>query len=280
MVRLAAEEFVMLFQTVGRLSDYHKLIHGFSTRLGGVSQPPHTSLNLAYTRPDDPAAVLENRQRFAAALGFSLDDVVIAGQVHGTHVHVAQAADRGRGAYDRDTTLPPADAVVTNVPDLVLWTSFADCVPLLFFDPVRQAVGVAHAGWKGTVDNIAGAVVETMSAAFGSDPADLLAVIGPSIGPCCYEVAEPVISAVSDAFGAEVASEVLLRPPGNERPHFDLWAANVHWLEQAGVHDHNIVRTRICTACNVNRFFSHRRENGQTGRCVGVIGLCSGERTR
>lgn len=270
----------MLFETVGRLSDYARLMHGFSTRLGGVSQPPHASLNLGYARPDDPAAVAENRRRFAAALGFSMDNVVIAGQVHGTNVHIAQDADRGRGAYDRETTLPPADAVVTNVPDLVLWTSYADCVPLLFYDPVAQAVGAAHAGWKGTVDNIAGAVVETMRAAFGSDPADLIAVIGPSIGPCCYEVAEPVIGAASDAFGAAAASEILLRPPGNERPHFDLWAANVHWLEQAGVHDHNIVRTRICTACNVDRFFSHRRENGQTGRGAGVIGLCTGERTR
>ncbi|HYF61889.1 MAG TPA: laccase domain-containing protein, partial [Herpetosiphonaceae bacterium] len=94
----------MLFETVGRLSDYTRLVHGFSTRLGGVSQPPHASLNLAYARPDDPAAVAENRRRFAAALGFSLDNVVIAGQVHGTHVHVARAGERGRGAYDRETT--------------------------------------------------------------------------------------------------------------------------------------------------------------------------------
>ena len=265
----------MLTQTISRLDDYARLLHGFSTRLGGVSQPPHASLNLAFSRPDDPAAVLENRRRFAAALGFSLDDVVIAGQVHGTTVRVVAEADRGRGAYGIANVLPPADALITNTPDVVLWAGFGDCTPLLFFDPVQHAVGVAHAGWRGTVDNIAGAVVAAMHQHFASDPANLVVAIGPAIGPCCYEVGTEVISAATAAFGVATAAELLLRPPGNDRPHFDLWSANAFWLEQAGVDAHNIIQTELCTACNVDRFFSHRRESGQTGRFAAVIGLCS-----
>ncbi len=262
-----------MIETISRLSLYPGLLHGFSTRLGGVSEPPHASLNIAFSRPDDPAAVQENRRRFAAALGFTLDAVAIAGQVHGTVVRRATAADRGRGAYGANTVLPPADALITNAPGVVLWAGFADCTPLLFYDPVKQAVGVAHAGWQGTVGNIAGATVAAMAQEFDSSPSDLLTAIGPAIGPCCYEVGEPVVSAVSTAFGADVAADLLPRPPGNERPHFDLWAANEHWLQAAGVQACNILRMDCCTACNVERFFSHRRDQGATGRFAAVIGI-------
>lgn len=262
-----------MIETIHRLSLFPTLLHGFSTRLGGVSAPPHDTLNMAYSRPDDPAAVRENRQRFAAALGFTMDDVVIAGQVHGTTVRRVLATDKGRGAYSPATVLPPADALVTNVPGIVLWAGFADCTPLLFFDPVQQAVGIAHAGWKGTIGNIAAATIAAMEHEFGCDPPNIIAAIGPAIGPCCYEVDEPVISAVCDAFGADLAADLLLRPPGNERPHFDLWAANQHWLAQSGIQACNLTRLDCCTACNVERFFSHRREQGATGRFVAVIGI-------
>ncbi len=262
-----------MLETISRLALYPGLLHGFSTRQGGVSAPPHASLNMAYARPDDPAAVQENRRRFAAALGFDLNAVVIAGQVHGTTVRRASAVDKGRGAYGANTVLPPADALITNHPGVVLWAGFADCTPLLFYDPVQQAVGVAHAGWQGTVGNIVGATVAAMTHEFGSNPSDLLAAIGPAIGPCCYEVGEPVVSAVATAFGADVAADLLPRPPGSERPHFDLWSANAHWLQAAGVQPCNILRQDCCTACNVERFFSHRREQGATGRFAAVIGI-------
>lgn len=261
-----------MIEQIQRLLGYPELIHGISTRQGGVSVPPHATLNLGFSRPDDPAAVLANRRRFADRVGFRLDDAILAGQVHGTTVAVVGELQRGRGAIERETTLPPADGLVTNQPGIVLWANFADCTPLLFFDPVAQAVGVAHAGWQGTVNNIAQVMITTMQAQFGSQPANILAAIGPAIGPCCYEVDQPVIGAVEQAF-AEHASQVLLRQLGKQRPHFDLWAANAHWLEQAGIQPANLIRMNMCTACHHDRFFSHRHERGATGRFAAVIGL-------
>ncbi|ABX04194.1 MAG TPA: peptidoglycan editing factor PgeF [Herpetosiphon sp.] len=261
-----------MIEQIQRLLGYPELIHGISTRQGGVSVPPHATLNLGFSRPDDPSAVLANRRRFADRVGFRLDDVILAGQVHGTTVAVVGELQRGRGAIDRETTLPPADGLVTNQPGLVLWANFADCTPLLFFDPVAQAVGVAHAGWQGTVNNIAQVMISTMQAQFGSEPANILVAIGPAIGPCCYEVDQPVIGAVEQAF-AEHTSQVLLRQLGKQRPHFDLWAANAHWLEQAGIQPANLIRMNMCTACHHDRFFSHRHERGATGRFAAVIGL-------
>ncbi len=261
-----------MFETVHRLTEYPWLIHGFSTRLGGVSQPPHASLNISFSRPDDPHAVLENRRRLAAALGFQLHDVVVAAQVHGTTVTSVLPEHRGRGAFSADTVLPPSDALITDQPGLVLWGSFADCTPVLFVDPVRHVVGLAHAGWQGTVGDIVGATVAALQDNFACQPAELLAVIGPAIGPCCYEVGEPVISQVCERFPAQ-ADDLLLRAPGRERPHLDLWRANALLLERAGLHPERIITMQVCTACQVERFFSHRREQGATGRFAAVIGI-------
>lgn len=262
----------MIYETHSILAAFPQLIHAFSTRLGGVSQPPHATLNLGYSRPDDPAAVAENRRRLAEAVGFQLDDAVLAGQIHGTTVAPVTHGERGRGVFDLDTVLPPADAMITNEQHVVLWANFGDCTPMVFFDPVCNAVGVAHAGWIGTVDNIAGATVRAMQTHYGCDPTHIIAVIGPSIGPCCYEVDEPVISRVQIAF-ADSASTMLIRQIGQTRPHFDLWTANRHWLQQAGLQDHNIHQMNICTSCHVERFFSHRKEHGATGRFAAIIGL-------
>ena len=261
-----------MIETVRRLSAYKWLLHGFSTRVGGVSQAPHATLNIGFSRPDDPAAVLENRQRIARELGFSLNDVVVAAQVHGADVTCVKAEHRGRGAFGANTVLPAADALITAEPGMVLWAGFADCTPLLFIDPVHRAVGVAHAGWQGTLANIAGETVAAMVENFDSQPAELLAVIGPAIGPCCYEVDQPVIAQTEEIFG-EQTGEVLLRALGRERPHLDLWRANRLLLEGAGLHEERIVSTELCTACHSDMFFSHRREHGQTGRFAALIGI-------
>jgi YfiH family protein len=160
------------------------------------------------------------------------------------------------------------DALVTDVPGVFLMLRFADCVPVLFHDPVRQAVGLAHAGWRGTVSHIARATVEKMVDAFGCSPADIRAGIGPSIGPCCYEVGPEVVSAAQKAFPD--APFVLQRGSG-ERWHFDLWAANHHQLAAAGVTE--IELSGLCTACRTDEWFSHRAEGGRTGRLAAVIGL-------
>ncbi|HEY1014514.1 MAG TPA: peptidoglycan editing factor PgeF [Herpetosiphonaceae bacterium] len=259
-------------ETIPQFADFPWLLHGITTRRGGVSAPPHASLNIGFSRPDDREAVRENRRRVAEAIGFGMDDVVIAGQIHGTRVIPVGAAERGRGAYGIASPLPLADGQITDEPGVVLWSGFADCTPLLLVDPVRRAVGAIHAGWQGTVADIAGAAVAAMAEAYGSRPGDLLAAIGPAIGPCCYEVGEPVIGRVRERFGAE-ADALLPRRPGAERPHFDLWAANALLLAAAGVPQKSIIRLDTCTACNVDRFFSHRRERGATGRFAAIIGV-------
>lgn len=242
------------------------LVHAVTTRAGGVSQPPLDTLNLSWARPDDPAAVLHNRLQVCAALGIALDDVVQAGQVHKTLVRAVGSAERGAGARARATVLPPADGLITNTPGLVLLACFADCVPLLAFDPVRRAVGVAHAGWRGTVADMGGALVRALGEHYASDPADLRVVIGPSAGPCCYAVGDEVVTAAAPAFG----SALLHR---DDQVFFDLWAANRAALERAGVPGAQIETAGVCTITHADRFFSHRATGGATGRFGAIIGL-------
>jgi YfiH family protein len=194
--------------------------------------------------------------------------VAVAGQVHGVHVARVEAEDRGRGARTRDSLLPPADGLVSAAPGVALLGCFADCVPLLLADPARLAVGMAHAGWRGTVADMAGAAVRAMEELLGSRPVDLIAVVGPSIGPCCYEVGEEVIAAARGSYHDELGEVGLVR---GGRLYFDLWRANELALRRAGVE--RVVRTNLCTACDTTRFFSHRAEGGATGRFSALIGI-------
>lgn len=253
-----------------RSFDAPDLIHAVTTRHGGVSQPPHGTLNMSFARPDDPAAVVENRRRVFRALEIMPERVVQAGQVHGNAVLVVDDQHAGRGALSRATLLsPPADALVTNTPDVYLLACFADCVPLLFFDPVRQAVGVAHAGWQGTVKQIGAATVHKMHEAFGTDPADLHVVIGPSAGACCYNVWPHVADTIKAAFPDD--PDILIERNGETM--CDLWTANVATLQRSGVPHDQIEVSALCTICNADRFFSHRADDGQTGRFAAIIGL-------
>ncbi|MBA3946727.1 MAG: peptidoglycan editing factor PgeF [Herpetosiphonaceae bacterium] len=249
--------------------DHPDLVHAVTTRAGGVSQAPYASLNLSWTRPDEPAAVLENRRRLCSALEIPLGNLVQAGQIHGIGVRAVGRAERGAGARERATVLPPADALMTDVPEVYLLACFADCVPLLFFDPVRRAVAVAHAGWRGTVKGMAAATVAAMTARYGSQPENLQVVIGPSAGPCCYTVGSEVVDAVKDAFPKH--PELLVA--GDDGPRFDLWAANRVALFGTGVRAAAISVSGECTIHQCDRFFSHRATGGATGRIAAVIGL-------
>ena len=251
------------------LLDDADLVHAITTRAGGVSPTPWDRLNMSWARPDPPENVVENRRKVCVALEIPIQRLVQAGQVHGVEVRTVGAADAGRGAADRPSVLPPADALITDVPDLYLFACFADCVPLLFFDPVRRAVGVAHAGWRGTVADMAGATVRALAEAYGSRPDDLLVVIGPSIGPCCYEVGDEVVHA---ARRLPDPSE-LLHPGVAGRLHFDLWQANRQLLLAADVRPEHIEVSELCTMHHAGRFFSHRATGGQTGRFAAIIGL-------
>ena len=237
--------------------------HGFTTRHGGVSSSPYDTLNLAFHVGDQQADVVENRKRVAAALDFAPEKLVTAEQVHGDRIMSVTAEHAGRGAADYATAITATDALITNVPGIPLATFYADCVPVMILDPVQRAIGLAHAGWKGTVQKIAQKTVCRMSEIFGTQPADCLVGIAPSIGPCCYEVDERVYGEFSRAF---TGGDGFLQPKEMGRWQLDLWAANLDQLLETGVRQENVVISRICTNCNRNQLFSYRGDSGQTGR--------------
>ena len=246
-----------------------------TTRHGGVSTGPYASLNLGGKTGDQPEHVRENRVRMAALAGKESEQLTFARQVHGKHVALVPAGHAG--AFD-DT-----DALITNAPQTPLVILTADCAAIFFLDPVHNAIGIAHAGWRGTLAGIAADTVRRMNEEFNSWPRDILVGIGPSIGPCCYEVGEEVINAVEDALpdhteevlvDADMASAGSFRASVNEgRRHFDLWRANELILMETGIPETHIEIARLCTACHADMFYSHRAEKGITGRFGGLIML-------
>jgi YfiH family protein len=210
---------------------------------------------------DDPDHVRENHERICSALDIQRSALVSPHQVHSAVVRVVSERDRGR-------VCAQTDALVTASPGVYLMLRFADCVPVLFYDPVRHAVGLAHAGWRGTVACIARATVQKMVDAFGCRPAEIRAGIGPSIGPCCYEVGAEVVDVVREAFPE---APHLVRPKAGGRWHLDLWEANSYQLASEGLADVEVAG--LCTACRTDEWFSHRAERGRTGRLGAVIGL-------
>jgi polyphenol oxidase len=226
-----------------------------TTRHGGVSVGPYASLNLGLHVGDDPAKVLENRRRAARVVGAQLGDLVVANQVHGNRVVVVAEADRGAGATTQPQgTVADADAMVTGDPGLVLVVLAADCVPIVLCDPRRHLLGVAHAGWRGTVANVASATVATMVAS-GSDPLDLVVGIGPAVSPHGYQVGPDVAGPLCEVL--DDADAALIRPDGPERWLVDLAGANHHLLTRAGVPGAQIHHAPVCTGA-AGPFFSDR----------------------
>jgi YfiH family protein len=258
-MRRVCDDSIVLYHFEG-LNDAKELVHAILTRIGGVSQGPYATLNLGHTVGDDLAAVKENHRRALGALGLEPGQVVSPSQVHGAHAEVV-------GREHLGTIQSETDALVTATPGVPLMMRFGDCTPLMLFDPVRRVVGMAHAGWRGVAAGIVEATIRTMTERLGCDPGDVWAGIGPTIGPCCYEV------------GPDVAAEIeAASPPGarvvrrdNGRIHADLPAAVSAQLRAAGVEQ--IEDAGLCTACRVDEFFSHRAEHGRTGRFGTVIGL-------
>lgn len=247
----------------------------FTARHGGVSHPPYESLNLGYHVGDDPEAVTENRSRAAALAGGTLDDLVAAEQVHGDRVEVISVDHRGRGARGQAGSIPGADALITAEPGVVISMYYADCVPIFLAAPGKRVGprlgvgGLAHAGWKGTVARIGERTVEAMAGNFGVRPEDIVCAIGPSIGPCCYEVDQPVLKPLRLAFPEKWETLVRLRDGG--KAMLNLWEANRLALLAAGVRAENIVVAGLCTACRTDLFYSHRTEKGWTGRMAALM---------
>lgn len=245
--------------------------HGFSTRKGGVSTGIFSSMNLNFKRGDDPDAVLENYRRMAAALNMRVEDMVLSDQTHTTNVRVITEEDRGKGIL-KPQDYSDVDGMITNVPGIVLVTSYADCVPLYFVDPVRKAIGLSHSGWKGTVGHIGQKTVWKMYEVYGSEPKDIVAAIGPSICQSCYEVSDDVAEAFRANFTADEAADILL-DKGNGKYQLDLWKANWYVLTDAGILPEHLSVTDLCTACHPDLLWSHRKTNGQRGGLSAFLSL-------
>ena len=246
------------------LSRQRGIAHFVSTRIGGLSFPPYKSLNLGFHVEDSSETVLKNRARLAANIGISLDNFTIAKQVHSGTVTTVTAEMRGDGAADLDTAVAATDAMITDIPSLCLTVLMADCVPVLCYDPQKRVVAAVHAGWRGTVKLAAQNTVDALTQKFNCQPTDILVGVGPSIGPCHYEVGPEVIAQVEDTFGSTEGYIDNTSPDG--KGYFNLWEANKRQIVETGIPAQNIEVAEICTYCNAHLFFSERHQKGRTGR--------------
>jgi len=238
------------------------LYHAVYTRHGGFSPEPWKSLNFGASVGDDPGRVKQNRERALAALDINPLSVYDVYQVHSTKV---VTTEQPLGIQEQHIK---ADGIITDTPGLTLMMRFADCVPILLFDPVQHAIGIAHAGWIGTVNRIAAEAVRQMKENYGTIPGNILAAIGPAIGPDHYPVGHEVIEKINMNFG-EKAEQLILHKDG--KSHFDLWKANLLILNEIGVTQ--VEFAGLCTNCDLDNWYSHRGEHGKTGRFGIVLGL-------
>ena len=238
------------------------VLNAVFTRHGGVSPEPWHSLNLSISVGDDPARVAANRVRAFEALGRNPASIHDVWLVHGTDIIYADSP------RPLDTHPQKADILFTDNPEVSLFMRFADCVPLLFHDPQKSVIGIAHAGWMGTVKGVAEVAVKGMVERYGSDPADIVAGIGPSISVDHYEVGEDVASQFRAKHGDDAERVLQVR---DGRIYLDLWTSNVIQLKNAGVE--KIQVSGLCTACDVTDWFSHRAEKGKTGRFGALMAL-------
>jgi hypothetical protein len=256
------------------LRPYTELVHGISTRFA----PDGTDWNLSARRgtpanPPDPQVALANRARLAQRLGIPLGRMVGCQQVHGNEVALVGNEDAGRGMLPDHPSIQDCDALVTNTRGLYLMALSADCPPVFFYDPVHRAIGLAHSGWKGTVGRISAKVVEAMGQHFGSRPEDIVAVIGPGIGPCCYKVGPQVVEAVEAAYSRPWSLRLPLLELYEGEVYFNLWEGIRRALVEAGVPARNVAIDGLCTMHNTSVFYSHRGEAGKCGLFGAVFGL-------
>lgn len=264
------------------LSEIPFITHGFSTRLGGVSSGIFSSLNLgAQSSPykDDPNNIKENFIRIAGALGVDANSFVISDQVHKTNIRLVNGNDKGKG-FSRPRDYAEIDGLITNTPGITLVTKYADCVPLFFVDPINKAIGLSHSGWKGTINRIGQKTIEEMGKAFDSNPKDIIAIIGPSICMECYEVGEEVAIEFNKAFANSMDNNLqsnkispILSKNKRGRFQLNLWEANRRILMDAGLLLDHIHVSGVCTSCNSELLFSHRKTNGKRGSLAAFLAI-------
>ncbi len=260
------------FLTFPSLSELDFVNHAFSTRIGGVSTGEFKSMNLNFKRGDDPEKVTENYQIFCQAAGFDYRTLVSSSQDHNTNVRFVTKNDCGIGIF-REHDMPSVDALITNEPDVTLVTHYADCTPLLFADPEKKVIALAHAGWRGTVGKIGEITVEAMQEKYGCDPTDIIAVVGPAIGQCCYEVDTPVYEQFASL--TELKPAYFTKSLGHSKYLVDLKETNRRMLLEAGLLSINITISDVCTRCNSGLLYSHRASGGKRGGLIAMMRINS-----
>ena len=260
----------VVFLTFPKIEAAGGAVHGFSTRIGGVSEGIYSSMSFSQSIGDNPSAVRENFNRFAKSIGADPSGITLSDQTHTANVRVITKEDIGKGLHKtRDYT--DIDGLVTNVPGAVLVTQYADCTPLAFYDPVKKVVATSHAGWRGTVAQIAKNTVDTMVNEFGCNPQDILCGIGPNIGACCYEVDDPVITEVNKLNYLNFAACYTKKENGKYM--LDLKEVNRQILIHSGINPQNIDVADLCTCCLQGVFHSHRATGGKRGTLALMIGI-------
>ena len=245
--------------------------HGFSTRLGGVSQGYLGTMNLSTARGDTPENVQENLRRMGACIGFSPEELVLSHQTHTANVRVMTEEDRGCG-ITKERPYQDVDGMITNVPGLMLMTFYADCVPLFFVDPVHKAIGLTHSGWRGTVQQIGRVTLEKMREEYGTQPEDVIAAVGPSICQDCYEVSGDVIDEFVKVYTETEQKEIFYRKD-NGKYQLNLWKANRILLINSGIRPEKLTLSNLCTCCNPELLFSHRASQGKRGNLAAFLGI-------
>ena len=259
--------------TADKLDQVPGIRHAIATRFGGVSEGMYASLNFSVSQGDDPAKVRENFIRFGQAIDIPAEEMVITQQTHTTNLRYCTEQDLGKGIL-RERDYSDIDGLYTDREHVALVVSFADCVPVFLADPVRHVIAAVHSGWRGTVGRISAKMVSLMHDRFDSDPADIIALIGPSICADCYEVDQPVVDRFREVYAEEEMPLIFSQTEeqrGGDHYQLDLWQANLINLETAGLKRENIEVTNLCTCCNPSWIFSHRATGGKRGVTVGVI---------
>lgn len=259
----------VVYLTFPLLEPFSWITHGFSTRLGGVSQGEIGSMNLSFGREPGRENVEENHRRMAAAIGYAPENMVFSRQTHTTNIMNVTEKDRGIG-FTKDRDYNDIDGLITNVPGVVLVTFYADCVPLLLVDPVHRAIGSAHSGWRGTVNNMGKAVVEAMTKAFGTKPEDVVAAIGPSICQDCYEVSGDVIGAFQKAYDPGLWPSLFYEKE-NGKYQLNLQQACFENFLSSGLLPEHISLPDLCTCCNPQLLYSHRASGGKRGNLAAFL---------
>lgn len=257
----------LVYLTIPSFDATKMVKHCFTTRQGGVSQGIYNNLNTSLMKNDKRENVLENLDRVCSAIEIDYNKLVFSQQVHGDNVRVVTEADIGKG-ITKKSDIEEVDAVITNVSGVPMITFYADCVPVFILDPIKKAVGLAHSGWKGTTLKIAAKTIQKMSEVYGTNPKDCLVGIGPSIEMKCFEIKEDAAELFKQSFNNW---EAFMKKKDEEHYTADLWLAIKLMLISIGVQEKNITTSGLCTCCNKDLFFSHRRDKGSTGSLSSII---------